>query len=39
MPIAEVDGRKIGTATPGPVTRQLLDAFHALVRREGNPIW
>ena len=39
MPIAEVDGRKIGTATPGPVTKRLLDAFHALVRREGDPIW
>jgi branched-chain amino acid aminotransferase len=39
MPIAEVDGRKIGAATPGAVTKQLLDAFHALVRREGDPIW
>ena len=39
MPIAEVDGRKIGTTTPGPVTKQLLGAFHALVRREGDPIW
>ena len=39
MPIAEVDGRKIGTSTPGPVTKRLLDAFHALVRREGDPIW
>jgi branched-chain amino acid aminotransferase len=39
MPIAEVDGRMIGTATPGPVTKQLSDAFHALVRREGDPIW
>jgi branched-chain amino acid aminotransferase len=39
MPIAEVDGRKIGTATPGPVTKQLSDAFHALVRKEGDPIF
>jgi branched-chain amino acid aminotransferase len=39
MPIAEVDGRRIGTVTPGPVTKRLLDAFHALVRREGDPIW
>jgi branched-chain amino acid aminotransferase len=39
MPIAEVDGRRIGTTTPGRVTKQLLDAFHALVRREGDPIW
>jgi branched-chain amino acid aminotransferase len=39
MPIAEVDGRKIGPVTPGPVTKQLLDAFHALVRREGDPVF
>jgi branched-chain amino acid aminotransferase len=39
MPIAEVDGRMIGTATPGPVTTQLSGAFHALVRKEGDPIW
>jgi branched-chain amino acid aminotransferase len=39
MPIAEVDGRRIGTSTPGAVTKRLLDAFHALVRREGDPIW
>ena len=39
MPIAEVDGRRIGSTTPGPLTKRLLDAFHALVRREGDPIW
>ena len=39
MPIAEVDGRRIGGVTPGPVTKRLSDAFHALVRREGDPIW
>jgi branched-chain amino acid aminotransferase len=39
MPIAEVDGRKIGTATPGPVTKTLSEAFHALVRREGDPVF
>jgi branched-chain amino acid aminotransferase len=39
MPIAEIDGRKIGTQTPGPVTKRLLDAFHGLVRKEGDPIW
>jgi branched-chain amino acid aminotransferase len=36
---AEVDGRRIGAVTPGPVTKRLLDAFHALVRKEGDPIW
>src|SRR5215813_3183288 len=39
MPIAGVDGRKIGAVTPGPVTKRLLDAFHALVRKEGDPIF
>lgn len=39
MPIAEIDGRRVGAATPGPVTKTLLEAFHALVRREGDPIW
>jgi hypothetical protein len=39
MPIAEVDGRRIGATPPGPVTKRLLDAFHALVRREGDPIY
>jgi len=39
MPIAEVDGRKIGTTTPGPVTKRLSEAFHALVRKEGDPVF
>ncbi len=39
MPIAEVDGRTIGTTTPGPITSRLSEAFHALVRREGDPVW
>ena len=39
MPVAEVDGRQIGDGTPGPMTKRLIEAFHALVRREGDPIW
>jgi len=39
MLIAEVDGRRIGTTTPGPVTKTLSEAFHALVRREGDPVF
>lgn len=38
MSVAEVDGRKIGNAER-PVTRKLTDAFHALVRQEGQPVW
>ena len=39
MPVTEADGRAIGTGTPGPITRQLTEAFQALVRHEGDPVW
>jgi branched-chain amino acid aminotransferase len=39
MPVATVDGRPVGEVVPGPVTRRLSDAFHALVHREGDPAW
>jgi branched-chain amino acid aminotransferase len=39
MSVAEVDGRKIGNDPTRPVTRKLTEAFHALVRHEGNPVW
>jgi branched-chain amino acid aminotransferase len=39
MPVVEVDGRTIGSGSPGPLTRRLADAFHALVRSEGTPLW
>jgi branched-chain amino acid aminotransferase len=32
IPVVEIDGRKIGHGSPGPITRRLTDAFHALVR-------
>jgi branched-chain amino acid aminotransferase len=31
-PIRELDGRRIGTGTPGDLTRRLQDAFFAIVR-------
>jgi branched-chain amino acid aminotransferase len=31
MPVTKVDGRQIGDGKPGKVTRQLIDAFRALV--------
>ncbi|MBI4340752.1 MAG: aminotransferase class IV family protein [Candidatus Omnitrophica bacterium] len=34
LPVASIDGRRIGTGRPGPVTRQLLRAFRALVQQE-----
>ena len=39
MPVAELDGRRIGDGTAGPITRRLSDAFHALVRHEGEGLW
>jgi branched-chain amino acid aminotransferase len=39
MPVTEVDGRRIADGTPGPITRRLSDAFHALVRHEGEALW
>lgn len=39
MPVVQVDGRPIGDGTPGPLSRRLKDAFHALARSEGDPVW
>ena len=33
IPVVEIDGRKIGSGLPGPVTKRLTADFHALVRR------
>jgi len=32
IPVVDIDGRMIGAGTPGPITKQLTTAFHALVR-------
>ncbi len=32
-PIAECDGRPIGNGKPGPITRQLRERFHQMVRQ------
>jgi len=33
IPVVILDGRSIGDGTPGPITKQLNDAFRALVRQ------
>jgi branched-chain amino acid aminotransferase len=38
VPIASVDGRTIGTGTPGPTTLRLMAAYGELVRGTGTPI-
>jgi branched-chain amino acid aminotransferase len=37
-PIIEVDGRRIGDGSPGPVTRRLRAAFADLVAKEGTQV-
>ena len=32
IPVTRIDGRSIGTGEPGPVTRRLVEAFHAHVK-------
>jgi branched-chain amino acid aminotransferase len=32
VPVVKLDGRTIGNGKPGPLTRELLEAFHKLVR-------
>jgi len=38
-PITWVDGRVVGSGKPGPVTRQLMEAFHAVTKKEGYPVF
>jgi branched-chain amino acid aminotransferase len=33
VPVVKVDNRAIGPGTPGPVTRDLKERFHALARK------
>jgi branched-chain amino acid aminotransferase len=39
VPVVNLDGRAIGRGVPGPVVRELGDAFRALARREGTPVF
>lgn len=38
IPVVRVDDRQIGDGRPGPVTRRIMEAFNAAVRREGVEI-
>lgn len=38
VPVIEVDGRKIGTGTAGPMWKQLADYFAELTSREGTQV-
>jgi branched-chain amino acid aminotransferase len=39
IPVVKVDGRVIGTGTPGPFTMQLVERYHALTKVSGEPIF
>ena len=39
VPVREYDKRKIGSGEPGPITKQLLTAFHNLAETTGTPIY
>ena len=38
VPVASLDGRRIGTGRPGAITLQLTEQFQKLTRTEGTPI-
>jgi branched-chain amino acid aminotransferase len=38
VPVVKVDGRVIGSGSPGPRTRELVKKYHALVQTSGEPI-
>jgi len=37
-PVTKIDGRIIGDGKPGPVTRDLMEAFKELTQTTGTPI-
>lgn len=38
MPVIKIDGRVIGSGKPGSLTRRLVEDYHALTKRSGQPI-
>ena len=38
MPVIKIDGRVIGTGQPGPLSKKLTEAYHALTQVSGEPI-
>ena len=38
IPVVKIDGRVIGDGKPGPVTRSLVEKYHALTQVSGEPI-
>jgi branched-chain amino acid aminotransferase len=38
-PVTKVDGRIVGSGKPGPITKELMVAFHEMTRTSGTPIY
>lgn len=38
MPVTKIDGRVINDGKPGPMTRKLVEEYHALTKTSGEPI-
>ncbi len=38
VPVVRIDGRRVGTGTPGPMTERIREAFAALCYRDGVPV-
>ncbi len=38
VPVTKVDGRVIGNGKPGPITRKLVEKYHAVTNSTGEPI-
>ncbi len=39
VPVTEVDRRPVGSGSPGPITRKLMEAYRKLTQTSGEPIW
>ncbi len=39
IPVVEVDGRGIGSGKPGPLTQKLTEAYRALTKVSGTPVY
>ncbi|MFB3897104.1 MAG: branched-chain-amino-acid transaminase [bacterium] len=39
VPVVKIDQRVIGNGKPGPITLKLIQAYRALTRREGVPVY
>ena len=39
VPVVEVDGRRVGTGEPGPITRRLSERFRERTQSEGTPVY